>query len=189
MLQYLSPSFIASAIGDYLEAGGPVVLALLVATFLLWTLIIERLIYFASTQRKLAKAKQDRWASRQDHSSWAAHAVRERLISEQRLSNEQFLAVIRVLILVTPLLGLLGTVTGMIEVFQVITSTGASNARLMASGISKATVPTMTGLAISLSGLFLINILDRRVSRSLAALEDSLDIQVQPKAAPARQEA
>ena len=189
MLQYLSPAFIAKSIGEFLQAGGPVVVALSVATFVLWTLIIERLIYFATTQRWLAQDKQQRWAARPDHSSWAAHAVRERLISEQRLSNEQFMPVIRVLILVTPLLGLLGTVTGMIEVFQVITSTGASNARLMASGISKATVPTMTGLAISLSGLFLINILDRRVSRSLAALADSLDIHVQPKAATTGREA
>jgi hypothetical protein len=91
--------------------------------------------------------------------------------------------------MITPLLGLLGTVTGMIEVFQVITSTGASNARLMASGISKATIPTMTGLAVSLSGIFFINILERRGARTVAGLADSLDIQAQPRDKPARPQA
>lgn len=179
-MDLLNPVNAFAAIGDYLQAGGPVVLAILVSTFVMWALIIERLLYFVVTERTLAQSKRDQWSARTDHSSWYAHAIRERLISEQRLANEQYLGVIRVLILVTPLLGLLGTVTGMIEVFQVITSTGASNARLMASGISKATIPTMTGLAVSLSGIFLINILERRSEQAVARLADGLDIHAAP---------
>ena len=148
----------------------------------MWVLMLERLISFARAQPVLAQQKKHLWAAREDHSSWYAHAIRERLISEQRISGQQFLGVIKVLILVTPLLGLLGTVTGMIEVFEVITSTGASNARLMASGISRATIPTMTGLAVSLTGVFLINVLERRLSRGVSSLADSLDIHVQPNA-------
>jgi biopolymer transport protein ExbB len=86
-------------------------------------------------------------------------------------------------VLATPLLGLLGTVTGMIEVFEVITATGSSNARLMASGISKATIPTMTGLAVSLTGVFSISMLQRWNERSVATLADGLDIHVMPRAA------
>jgi biopolymer transport protein ExbB len=185
-MDLFNPANAVSAINDYLQAGGPVVTVILVTTFVMWALIIERLIYFFTTERALAQSKREAWNARRDHSSWFAHAVRERLISEQRLANEQYLGVIKVLIVVTPLLGLLGTVTGMIEVFQVITSTGASNARLMASGISKATIPTMTGLAVSLSGIALINILERRSSLAVAGLGDSLDIR--SKAQPASQE-
>lgn len=179
-MDLLNPANAFAAIAEYLRAGGPVVVAILVSTFLMWVLIVERLIYFATTERVLAREKRETWAAREDHASWFAHAIRERLISEQRLANQQYLGVIKVLILVTPLLGLLGTVTGMIEVFQVITSTGASNARLMASGISKATIPTMTGLAVSLSGIFFINVLERRGTRTVAGLADSLDIHVAP---------
>lgn len=183
-MELLNPLSAYAAIAEYLRAGGPVVTALMISTFVMWAFIIERLIYFTTTQRMLVDAKREKWAARQDHTSWFAHAIRDRLISEQRMANEQYLGVIRVLILVTPLLGLLGTVTGMIEVFQVITSTGASNARLMASGISKATIPTMTGLAVSLSGILLINYLDRRAAQIVARLADSLEIHAQKTGGP-----
>lgn len=187
-MDLFNPANAFAAISEYLRAGGPVVTAILVTTFVMWALIIERLIYFVTTERELARSKREAWQARRDHASWYAHAIRERLISEQRLANEQYLGVIKVLILVTPLLGLLGTVTGMIEVFQVITSTGASNARLMASGISKATIPTMTGLAVSLSGIAFINILERRSSLAVAGLGDSLDIQSKNEKPRASQE-
>jgi biopolymer transport protein ExbB len=54
-----------------------------------------------------------------------------------------------------PLLGLLGTVTGMIEVFDVMAVAGSGNARAMASGVSKATLPTMAGMVAAISGLLL----------------------------------
>ena len=64
---------------------------------------------------------------------------------------------IKGLVALCPLLGLLGTVTGMIEVFDVMAYTGTGNPRAMASGVSKATLPTMTGLVISISGLICNN--------------------------------
>jgi biopolymer transport protein ExbB len=182
MLEFLNPANALGAVGTYLQAGGPVVVAILIFTFVMWALIIERLIYLATWQPQLARAKQAAWNARQDHASWYAHAIRDRLISELRLESERFLGVIKVLILITPLLGLLGTVTGMIEVFQVITDTGSSDARLMASGISRATIPTMTGLAVSLSGVLFINLLNKRVSQSVAGFADTLDIHARPTA-------
>ena len=61
--------------------------------------------------------------------------------------------IIQTLIALCPVLGLLGTVTGMIEVFDVVSFFGTGNARALASGITKATLPTMTGMAISIVGL------------------------------------
>ncbi len=180
MLEYLNPIQALAVIRGYLATGGPVVSAIMVTAFFMWALIIERMVYFGFGQRGLARRASELWAARADHSSWAAHRIRERLISEQRLSAEQFFGLIRVLILVTPLLGLLGTVTGMIMVFDSISGTGSSNARVMASGISKATIPTMTGLAVALSGVFLINLLDRRAARSVAHFADTLEIQAEP---------
>ena len=53
-----------------------------------------------------------------------------------------------------PLLGLMGTVTGMIEVFHVMAVTGGGDAKAMAGGVSRATIPTMAGMVAALSGLF-----------------------------------
>lgn len=181
MLEILNPTVALHAIQDFLEAGGGVLFAIMIATFLMWALILERLIYFSTAQGPAAKRRERAWAAREDHSSWYAHRIRERLISEQRQLTEQYLAVIRALIAVTPLLGLLGTVTGMVQVFDVMAATGSSNARLMAAGISKATIPTMAGLVASLSGVFFINILDRQASRTIGNLADSLEIHLESK--------
>src|SRR6056297_1904419 len=140
----------------------------------MWILISERILYVLFSGPRLRNAQVARWKSLDNHVAWESHMFRERLISEVRIESERFMGVIRALILITPLLGLLGTVTGMIEVFQVITDTGSSNARLMASGISKATIPTMTGLAVSLTGVFSINYLERKNSRAVADISENL---------------
>jgi len=160
--ELLNPAHIADTISGYLDAGGPVVLVLLLSTALMWLLIGERLLYFWFSGPRLCKSQRERWEGREYDSTWQQYAFRERLISEVQVENERFMGVIRALIMITPLLGLLGTVTGMIEVFQVIVETGASNARAMAEGISRATIPTMTGLAVSLTGVFSMSYLDRK---------------------------
>jgi biopolymer transport protein ExbB len=81
-----------------------------------------------------------------------------------------------VLVALAPFLGLLGTVTGMIEVFDVMAITGSGNARAMAAGISKATLPTMAGMVVALSGLFFTANLERKASGSVAQLEDNLEL-------------
>ena len=73
-----------------------------------------------------------------------------------------------------PLLGLMGTVTGMIEVFDVMAFSGSGNARSMASGVSKATIPTMAGMVGALSGVFLVTLLNQKVNREVEDLEDNL---------------
>ena len=176
MLELLNPANAWSAIRGFLEAGGPVVAVLLCSTALMWVLISERILYVLFSGPRLRNAQVERWKSLDNHVSWESHMFRERLISEVRVESERYMGVIRALILITPLLGLLGTVTGMIEVFQVITDTGSSNARLMASGISKATIPTMTGLAVSLTGVFAMSFLDRRNEIAVADVSDRLEL-------------
>ncbi len=174
MLELLIPANAIQLIGNFINAGGPVVVALLCSTFLMWLLITERGLYFAFAHRRLMNKAQNAWDGRKDRHSWEGYLYRERLISQVRVENQKHLNVIRALILITPLLGLLGTVTGMLEVFQVIVDTGASNARLMASGISRATIPTMTGLAVALTGVLSINYLERKHIRSIAKLSQDL---------------
>ena len=79
---------------------------------------------------------------------------------------EQNLSTIKLLAAVAPLLGLLGTVVGMIETFQSITLFGTGDPKLMAGGISQALVTTMLGLIAAVPLLFVHNILESR-SRSI----------------------
>lgn len=71
---------------------------------------------------------------------------------------------------VAPLLGLLGTVTGMIETFQSITLFGTGDPKLMASGISQALMTTVLGLVVAIPVLFLHNILQAKSRRIITVL-------------------
>lgn len=75
---------------------------------------------------------------------------------------ERGLALIGVLAAIAPLLGLLGTVVGMITTFNSIALFGTGNARAMAGGISEALITTQTGLLIAIPGLYMRNFLQRR---------------------------
>jgi biopolymer transport protein ExbB len=80
---------------------------------------------------------------------------------------ERFLTALKVSAAVAPLLGLLGTVTGMINTFQVITTHGTGDPRLMAGGISEAMVTTQAGLAVAIPVMMVAAFLGRR-AQSLA---------------------
>jgi biopolymer transport protein ExbB len=65
----------------------------------------------------------------------------------------------------------------MVFVFDVLSITGSSNARLMAAGISRATIPTMAGLFASVSGVMFVYWLDRFTLRAMAKLSDELKVE------------
>jgi biopolymer transport protein ExbB len=106
---------------------------------------------------------------------WINNKIKDMSLADINLKKNKNLSQIKGLVALCPLLGLLGTVTGMIEVFDVMAFTGTGNPRLMAGGISKATLPTMTGLVISITGLFAITFLERfindRVSNKIEVFE------------------
>ena len=162
------------SVRDFLELGGPILTLIGWTIFLMWILIVERLIFFQTGLKQLAKDVCDKWESRPERSSRNAHRIREGMISEFSMSANTAIPVIQTLVALCPLLGLMGTVTGMIEVFDVMALSGSGNARSMASGVSRATIPTMAGMVGALSGVFLITLLTRRVESEIEGIEDSL---------------
>jgi biopolymer transport protein ExbB len=86
----------------------------------------------------------------------------------------QYLPIIKTLVALCPLLGLLGTVTGMIEVFNIMAVTGGGDAKSMAGGVSRSTVPTMAGMVAAISGLFANTYITRNAQRQSQFLEDNL---------------
>lgn len=158
-MYWLTESF--ASIRDFMETGGDVLWAILVVVFLMWVLMIERFWYFRTGHKKLVQQVIASWDAREDTSSWYAHRIREALISQVSESLNSSVLLIKTLVALCPLLGLLGTVTGMISVFDVMAISGSGNARGMAAGVSRATLPTMAGMVAALAGLFASNYIER----------------------------
>ena len=162
---------------SFLDTGGPVLLAIGAVLIMMWTLMLERFYYFYFVFPGIAEKTQRDWNARADHSSWDAHQIRRLKISELRMELESGLAYIKVFVALCPLFGLLGTVTGMIEVFDVLSIAGSGNARAMAGGVSKATIPTMAGMVAALSGLLLSVRLEQHAADEGERLADRLEIE------------
>ena len=162
------------AIRDFMELGGPVLRWIAITIFVMWVLILERLLYFRSSMKAMSTQIYDAWEARPERRSWNAHMIREQMISKFSMATNQSIPMIQTLVALCPLLGLLGTVTGMIKVFEVMAVSGSCNVRAMAAGVSQATVPTMAGMVGALSGVLLVTLLSRRAAREVEFLEDSL---------------
>lgn len=159
---------------DFFEAGGKVLLGVFIATIFMWTLIVERFWYFRFEYPRRFQEILATWEARKDQTSWYAKRIREKLISEMSLEIYRNVGMIKTFIAVAPLFGLLGTVTGMIQVFDAMASLGTSNARAMASGVSAATLPTMAGMVAALSGIYFAAMFERKARQGVEQLEDSL---------------
>ena len=161
-------------IKNFMHTGGDVLTVILFATILLWSLIIDRLIFYKNERIALEKTIIKEWFDREDHSSWFAHKIREANLSKFDQQVFAKISTIKTLVSLCPLLGLLGTVTGMIAVFDIMALTGTSNARLMASGISMATIPTMAGMVAALSGVYFGNMLEKKAKKYSKDLSEKL---------------
>jgi biopolymer transport protein ExbB len=84
---------------------------------------------------------------------------------------QRFLPALSVIAAVAPLLGLLGTVTGMISTFEVITEHGTGDPKLLSGGISEALITTELGLAVAIPVLLLHSLLARRVDKIMGNME------------------
>jgi len=93
-------------------------------------------------------------------------------IGRQEVAHlERYIGVLGVIAAVSPLLGLLGTVIGMIEVFQVISIEGVGKADILAGGISKALNTTAAGLSVAIPALVAYRIFESRVNRFVIEIE------------------
>ena len=157
-----------------MENGGLVLWAILVASVLMWTLIIERYLFVYIIHPTQVKKMIADWQHRVERNSWYAQKIRQGMIAESTAALKRYLMAIRTLIVALPMLGLLGTVDGMIQTFDVLTVFGTGNARGMAGGISIALITTMGGLVAALSGMYFSTQLEQRVAHSVDNVTDAL---------------
>jgi biopolymer transport protein ExbB len=164
------------SVNGFMLRGGPVLWIIAWLLLVKWSLVFERVWYLNTTHKANVKATLALWNARSDTKSWSAHQIRTMMISKISLDVRNTLPIIEVLVTICPLLGLIGTVTGMIEVFFVMAVTGGGDAKSMAGGVSKATIPTMAGMVGAISGIFAANYLKAKVDRDIELLEDHLPL-------------
>ena len=187
---------------DYIEAGGLLIWPILLVGAAALILALERFIFLLRIRANSDKIMQDLESYIQQEQYDEARQyceqkkrfptcsvvgdvlqhlgvsreVMENAVQEAILRQvprlERFVATLAILAAIAPLLGLLGTVTGMINTFQVITLFGTGDPKLMSGGISEALVTTQLGLAVAIPIMLLHHFLERRVDKILADIEE-----------------
>ena len=163
-----------ASVRELVDGGGPFVLAIFVCSVVMWTLVIERSWYFARVLPRQIEEAVAAWKARTDHRSWCARQVRAAMISRLNAAMSANSPLLGVLVPLAPLLGLIGTVGGMLEVFDSMALKGSADARAMASGVSHAMICTMTGLAVSITGLYPVYYFRSRTRRETELIADKL---------------
>ena len=158
----------------FMDKGGNVLWLIAALLFVMWTLIFERVWYLQYGWKKDVAQVISKWEGRSERKSWEAEQIRTMLVSQARMQINRNLPVIKTLVALCPLLGLLGTVTGMIEVFNIMAVTGGGDAKSMAGGVQQATIPTMAGMVAALSGVFANTYVTRIAQRESVFLRDNL---------------
>ena len=157
-----------------LMAGGWIIVAILILSCLMWVLILDRYIFFWKSENNLATSTVKHWLQTRQNSPRIDRRLRASLMSSFRAQLSTSIGTIHVITAILPLLGLLGTVTGMIKTFEVMTVFGTGNVRGMADGISVALITTMAGLLTALTGIYFASDLTERVDREAGNLAGRL---------------
>lgn len=158
---------------SFFEKGGLVLYFVFAIAFLLWGFLIERYIYVHYSFKKDKKVLFDDFKNISPTNKFKDE-IRKYMLESSTLKLSVGLDFIKTLIIVCPLVGLLGTVTGMIEVFDVMSVTGTSNVKSMANGVSMATIPTMAGMVVALSGI----LFEKKLELSINYKKQTLEIEI-----------
>mgnify|MGYP001251597731 CR=1 FL=1 len=170
------------AIRDFTETGGQVLLVIGLLIFVMWLLILERAMYLMLWHKQAKKEAIAMWTARADRSSWFAEQVRQKTISQLTMRLNGSIPIIQSLVALCPLLGLMGTVTGMIQVFQQITVYGAGDPTIMAGGISQALMTTVLGIVVAIPTIFMHTVVKSRSDSIIHILEEQATGMIAQKA-------
>jgi len=152
-------------LGFFFQSGGWVLYAILGMTFLMLLILAERFLFVFTAYRGV---KRSLCASIDEQQNWRLVLSK---ICDAQIELNSSMSLLKTIIGLCPLLGLLGTVTGMIQLFDSLAVYGSANPRLMASGVASATFPTMTGMAVAVIGLIFHGRLQRVVTAETRFLQ------------------
>ena len=153
---------------NFLDQGGPIVFVLFFISIYLFVLLAAKFKFLFFEIADIQKSFESKVDSIEKDEFYILNLSIQKADFKSVVLKD--FTTIQILITLCPVLGLLGTVTGMIEVFDVVSFFGTGNARALASGITKATLPTMTGMAISIVGLLTFTILNSKSQTLISKL-------------------
>lgn len=157
-------------VGSFIDKGGDVLIVIFLVAFLMWSLILDKLYFQVFLYPKNDKS-----------STFKNKYISKKEFLQKKSLFDSGMSLIKISIVVSPLLGLLGTVNGMIEVFDVIAILGNSDPKAMSSGISQATIPTMVGMSVALSGIIFKTYLEQNNKKKLRLLAEKLQVEFKGK--------
>ncbi|MEM1412939.1 MAG: MotA/TolQ/ExbB proton channel family protein [Pseudomonadota bacterium] len=150
--------------GDMVDLGGNILLLIVLLAALIGSLVLERIGYLLFVFPGQRTAALELWQGREKGDSAQELHLRQLIQARLKRNLGRNIGLTRTLIKLCPLLGLLGTVLGMLEVFDAVAATGANNPRSTASGVSKATVTTMAGMVVAIASLLAVNVVSRMIA-------------------------
>jgi biopolymer transport protein ExbB len=153
---------------NFIDQGGPIVFVLFFISIYLFILLAAKFKFLFFEITEILKSFDSKVNSIEKDEFYLLNLSIQKADFKSVVLKD--FTTIQILITLCPVLGLLGTVTGMIEVFDVVSFFGTGNARALASGITKATLPTMTGMAISIVGLLTFTILNSKSQTLISKL-------------------
>jgi biopolymer transport protein ExbB len=178
--------------------GGPIMYPLLVCSIIALTVIIERAIFWIGEDYKrdqslvnevLSLAEQGRWetirakiGSSKDfiirilvagilHREFSIAKAMETAASDELDRMRRYLPVLDTIITVSPLLGIFGTVIGIILSFEMLGSAGIEEPQAVTAGIAQALITTASGLGIAILSLFPFNYFNSRIEKAATTIE------------------
>ena len=159
-----------------IDLGGNILLLIVVLAAFLWSLLLERFLFIGRVYPQMVNQAVSSWNKRGDRRTWYAQQFRNYLLYKANSLLQRNFGLLKTLIKLCPLLGLLGTVLGMLEIFDAVAITGGNNPRVTAGGVSKAIITTMAGMVIAISGLPIMGYLARRVEIEKEKLAEHLPL-------------
>ncbi len=183
---------------DIFNNGGPVMYPLLLCSILVLFVIIERLIFWSgidlNRDKKLLnevmelcqkgdwQAVRDQVSGSRDyvvriliagivHREFSMGKAMESAAADQIKKMQKFMGVLDTMITVAPLLGIFGTVIGIIHSFEMLGAAGIADPKAVTAGIAQALITTATGLGIAILSVFPFNYLNSRVEKAAHTIE------------------
>ncbi len=187
-----------AGVGELVRAGGPVMVGLLACSFVALTVVFDRLLFWWRLERRRDRRRVDavletcqhgRWqealevaAGCEDfvvrvlacgivHRQFSLTAALEAAAAQEVKRMQRHMAVLDTLITVAPLLGILGTVTGIIASFDVLGQHGVAQPQAVAAGIGQALVTTAAGLVVAIGSLVPYNLFHSRIEAAMHTME------------------
>jgi len=183
---------------EIVRQGGPVMWPLLACSVAVLTVIIERILFWVSIEKNRNRQLMDEILSLAENGDWE-HIHRKTAYCKDHIIQllitgivhreydmgrameaeadhtlqrmNRYMPVLDTMITVTPLLGIFGTVLGIIGSFKILGASGIADPKLVTSGIAQALITTATGLGIAIIAVIPYNYFNTRISRAIHVME------------------